>query len=257
MSLKGLIIRQPWIELILSGKKIWEMRSKPTSVRGPIALIEKGTGTVVGIANLVDSLMSLSASEMPINFDKHRVPQEVVEERGFNWLTPWVLADARRLDQPVNYHHKSGAVIWVDLEPEVAALVYNGRETKLAALVSPVVREPVEPVAQNSHRDSGTGIRIPLTGGNIRNSHFYLRAVRHLLPLDSIGGSNKGSAGRTISVSFVPGQTIETDVDGTKMILRDRASVRAFFETANPDVGDHMVFRSVGDRSFTASLERA
>ncbi len=29
--LKGLIIRQPWIDLILSGKKTWEMRSKANS----------------------------------------------------------------------------------------------------------------------------------------------------------------------------------------------------------------------------------
>ena len=39
---------------MLSGKKTWEMRS--TRNRGPIGLIRKGSGQVVGIADIVDSL---------------------------------------------------------------------------------------------------------------------------------------------------------------------------------------------------------
>lgn len=123
MALKGLIIRQPWIDLILSGQKTWEMRSRGTTVRGPIALIEKGTGTVVGLANLEDSLPPLPPGNMPAHFQKHRVPQDLVEAPGFNWLTPWVVTQARRLGRPVHYRHKSGAVIWVELDPEVVAAV--------------------------------------------------------------------------------------------------------------------------------------
>jgi len=37
--------------------------------------------------------------------------------------TPWVLANARPLVKPVPYSHPSGAVIWVNLEPETAAKV--------------------------------------------------------------------------------------------------------------------------------------
>ncbi|WP_353200130.1 hypothetical protein [Sandarakinorhabdus sp.] len=40
------------------------MRAERTKVRGPIALIEKGTGLVVGVANLTDSLSPLSLREM-------------------------------------------------------------------------------------------------------------------------------------------------------------------------------------------------
>ena len=39
----ALIIRQPWLGLILSGKKTWEIRGSRTNKRGPIALIESGS----------------------------------------------------------------------------------------------------------------------------------------------------------------------------------------------------------------------
>ncbi|MBD8246954.1 ASCH domain-containing protein [Xanthomonas campestris] len=45
--MKGLVIDEPWISLILSGQKTWEMRSRATSIRGRIALIKKGSGTEV------------------------------------------------------------------------------------------------------------------------------------------------------------------------------------------------------------------
>jgi len=42
--MKGLIIKEPWISLILSRKKTWELRSRDTRVRGRIALIRKDRG---------------------------------------------------------------------------------------------------------------------------------------------------------------------------------------------------------------------
>ncbi len=38
--MKALVIRSPWIDLILAGSKTWEMRTKPTSIRGRVALIK-------------------------------------------------------------------------------------------------------------------------------------------------------------------------------------------------------------------------
>jgi hypothetical protein len=42
--MKGLIVKSPWIELILEGKKTWEIRGSNTKIRGPIALIKSGSG---------------------------------------------------------------------------------------------------------------------------------------------------------------------------------------------------------------------
>jgi hypothetical protein len=61
---RGLIIDQPWIGKILRGEKTWEMRSTRTSIRGPIALIEKGSGTVVGVASILSSLCPMSLQDI-------------------------------------------------------------------------------------------------------------------------------------------------------------------------------------------------
>lgn len=140
MALKGLVIRQPWIDLILSGEKTWEMRSQATTVRGEIALIEKGSGKVVGMAELTDSLPPILPSQMPTHFSKHRIPQTLVEEPDFKWVRPWVITNARRLESPITYRHKSGAVIWVALEPDVEAAI-SGKSV-MGAHLRPAVTVP-------------------------------------------------------------------------------------------------------------------
>jgi hypothetical protein len=98
------------------------------------------------------------------------------------------------------------------------------------------------------------GIRIPLSGGNLRNGHFSLREARHVLPADSIGGGNRDAAGKPITVAFDPGDVVETDVAGDKMILRERGAIRAFFERTGAREGDDVILHRTGDRSFVVSL---
>ncbi len=123
--MKGLIIDEPWISLIISGQKTWEMRSRNTLVRGRIALIRKGSKTVIGTADLVRTLPKLSQSELKANVEKHRVPNSEISEV-FKYHTAWVLERARSLRQPLPYRHPAGAVIWVNLDPETTATVEQG-----------------------------------------------------------------------------------------------------------------------------------
>jgi hypothetical protein len=123
VALKALVVDRPWIGKILDGEKDWEMRSRGTAVRGQVALIEKGTGTVVGLATVVDSLPALSIDQVQSHFARHRVPGAMVRRPGFKWFTPWVLADVRRLGTPVPYRHPLGAVTWVNLSPAEEAAV--------------------------------------------------------------------------------------------------------------------------------------
>lgn len=120
--MKGLTIREPWISLILSGKKTWELRSRDTQVRGRIALIRKGSGTVVGVAEIIGTLPKLSRADLIANAKKHRTSPSEVYKDGKH-TTAWVLRGAKPLQKPVTYRHPSGAVIWVNLAPEVAAQI--------------------------------------------------------------------------------------------------------------------------------------
>lgn len=112
---RGLIIRQPWIGLILSGEKTWEMRSKPTNVRGRIALIEAGTGLIVGEAELYSSPTYFTLGGIAHEYKCHRVNDYALLER---WRFPWILREAKPYEEPIPYTHPKGAVIWVDLSKQ-------------------------------------------------------------------------------------------------------------------------------------------
>jgi hypothetical protein len=110
---------------VLAGRKIWEMRKTACRLRGRIALIRKGSGQVVGTAEVIgtlpplDTLAAYAAAE-----DRHRIPparQPTAFADG--WRHPWVLRNAQKLSTPVPYSHPRGAVIWVTLDPAVAARV--------------------------------------------------------------------------------------------------------------------------------------
>lgn len=114
---RGLIIREPWIGMILDGKKDWEMRTTATKIRGPVALIAAGSGQIIGVANLTSVEGPLSRAQMHFNQKRHRIPHEDIGAgEAEKWNTAWVMKDAKRLAKPVNYKHPSGAVIWVTLD---------------------------------------------------------------------------------------------------------------------------------------------
>jgi hypothetical protein len=96
--------------------------------------------------------------------------------------------------------------------------------------------------------------RITLTQGNISNSHFYLRNCEAVLPQGAIGGRNKKDLGQLFTVAFRPGQTAETDIDGAKMILRNRSAIRDFFERTGASAGDEVIITRQADRALTVEL---
>lgn len=120
--MKALIIAEPWIGRVLACEKTWEVRSRDTRVRGRIGLIRKGSGTVVGVAELVGRLPKLPISKLRANTARHGVRAEEIGD-DFKWDTAWVLDRARPLSAPVPYPHPAGAVIWVNLDPKVTAIV--------------------------------------------------------------------------------------------------------------------------------------
>jgi hypothetical protein len=266
---KGLIIREPWISMILEGWKTWEMRTKATSIRGPIALIRGGSGTVVGVADLVDSLAPLTESDMRSSELMHgigvdKIPQVV----GDGWVVPWVLQNAVAI-APVPYTHPSGAVTWVNLAPEVTQAIaaragYPWQHTTPTKETMPAQALPVtavqSPVAA-VFAAAGTRqnvVLVPITGGNIRNGHIHLRHVPDgFFPAAIYGGSNKAAAAKqSVKVKYNPGPTVVTDIAGDKLLFRDRAGPRAFFDASGAKEGDKAQIERRLDGSYVVSLVR-
>ena len=214
---RGLIIGDPWIGHILSGRKTWEMRSQSCSIRGMIGLIRKGTGAVWGAARLYGVGAPLSPDEMVAAFDKHAIPEDMIRSgKVAGWNVPWKLSDIVRFQRPVPYAHKSGAVTFVIFDENVGEDVARQMGVSERTSFDPVpVVEPRRPaptkhrepaplskVAPTSSRGAGTLLgQVELTEGNIKNQHIYLRGFFSKFPEDAVGGSNKSeSAIRTLSV---------------------------------------------------------
>lgn len=125
---RALLIRAPFIDWILDGKKTWEIRGKATDMRGPIGLIQSGSGLIVGACEVVDIRGPLTAANLRANADKlNERPEEIGDDLHYDTTYAWVLARARRLARPVRYQHPSGAVIWVRLTEAQSRAVGENR----------------------------------------------------------------------------------------------------------------------------------
>jgi len=262
--MRGLVIREPWIGLILGGRKSWEMRSRPISLRGRIGLIRQGTGHVCAVADLVDCLPPIAPDQLAQTRDRHAIPPEQFGDVARNrWLVPWVLGNVQILNPSVPYRHPSGAVQTIVLAPEVVAAIdaQLGAPVSLPVATAPVVdtavpstprrTQPaaVEPASGRDH------VHIRLTDGAIRNHNLSVRQALHLIPDDAIGGGSRAFLAKgAITVVFDPGTAVETDVAGDKLLLRCRGEVGDFFTRAGAVDGDLVEFRRISPRGFRVRL---
>lgn len=67
IPIRALVIASPAIDRILEGVKTWEMHSTNCRIRGPIGRIKKGSGKVVGVAEITDVIGPLSPAELLAN----------------------------------------------------------------------------------------------------------------------------------------------------------------------------------------------
>ncbi len=114
--MKGLVIQSPWIEKILQNEKTWEIRGTNTKIRGRIALIRKGSGTIIGTCDLVDVIGPLPLSTLKESILKHCIDPTVYEAKlPYQKTYAWVLENAAKLDKEMPYRHPKGSVTWVNL----------------------------------------------------------------------------------------------------------------------------------------------
>ena len=111
--MKGLIIKKPWVDYILQGDKIWEIRGSKTKIRGKIELIQSGSGFVIGSCEIIDCIQ-LFFEEYKTNVKKHCVTN--TDKLPYNQTYAWVLKNQKRYEHPRKYNHPKGAIIWVNLD---------------------------------------------------------------------------------------------------------------------------------------------
>jgi hypothetical protein len=128
---RGIPVREPWISLLLGrdvpaefqradarcldrARKTLEIRGKNTTLRGPVALIASGTGTVLAVADLVDVLGPLDVTAYHALREQHLVRDTSVLP--YRTTYGYVMRSVRVLRCPIPYRHKSGAVSWVVLD---------------------------------------------------------------------------------------------------------------------------------------------
>lgn len=174
---KALIIDSPWIEYILKGEKIWEMRSQRAKHRGPFGLIQKGSGQVKGIAHLDSTSGPYNNAELEKYSTNHKVGPDLYQQPDYKWRYAWELSHAQRLIKPVNYIHKNGAVTWVDLDEAAVQAIYeqlNGIDASTQISAEPVERSKT---AQPSSPSSSlvSGLRVPIA----KDGTMFTRDLHH------------------------------------------------------------------------------
>jgi len=109
-TLSAIPIRAPYIDMILAGAKIWEIRPRFTKKTGAVALIRSGSGTVVATAALSE-VIKLSTDFAYANLNKMNIKSMPKEKaKSFDGKYAWVLKDIIKLNTPIPYKHPPGAV---------------------------------------------------------------------------------------------------------------------------------------------------
>eukprot|EP00746_Dinoflagellata_sp_MGD_P013969 gnl/MRDRNA2_/MRDRNA2_130397_c0_seq1.p1 gnl/MRDRNA2_/MRDRNA2_130397_c0~~gnl/MRDRNA2_/MRDRNA2_130397_c0_seq1.p1 ORF type:complete len:190 (-),score=35.68 gnl/MRDRNA2_/MRDRNA2_130397_c0_seq1:17-586(-) len=117
---RALIIKRHWLDLILSGRKTWELRGMPCNTRGRVELAVSGAkcvgkkiiGQVLGRCQIV-GCKKLKRQQLASTFRKHRVvrPKDVK----YKHIYAWVVKNAKRYCKPKQYLKPNGAITWVKL----------------------------------------------------------------------------------------------------------------------------------------------
>ena len=108
-----LIVKRPWIDLILDGHKIHEIRGRVCKKpRGELIYLalSGGGGVILGSVRFSACHGPLSRAAWTESSDKHRVAGKSLPYGSRTYA--WVLDQPQRFEVPVRYVHKRGAVVW-------------------------------------------------------------------------------------------------------------------------------------------------
>ncbi|HBF2930476.1 ASCH domain-containing protein [Clostridioides difficile] len=111
--MKCLIVKEKWADLILSGEKTLELRSRNTKVRGTIGIIKSGTGLICGTVDILSSYEITDEEYIELK-NKHKVPY-LREQIKYKKIFAWELHNPVKYKDCIKYKHKKGCVIWINI----------------------------------------------------------------------------------------------------------------------------------------------
>ena len=94
-----------------------------------------------------------------------------------------------------------------------------------------------------------------LTQGNLRNNSISVRNIIDRFPRHSIGGPTRREAADLLTLILHNGPTIETDIVGSKGILRKR-TWGTWFKKHGAKPGDQIVFTPVDETTYFVAIAR-
>jgi hypothetical protein len=102
-------MKDEYVNLVLSGKKIWEIRKRNTNIRERIALGNTKTKCYVGYATLADSVEMTVAELLTYNGKHHANDFLKRYAKGRETLFRWVLKDVTVEPNPKPYTYSTGS----------------------------------------------------------------------------------------------------------------------------------------------------
>lgn len=117
---RGLIIKAPWARALAEGRKRWELRNRPSDVRGPVAILEGGSCQAVGIMELVDCIGPLDPAALRLAARRGLILPEEIHDADQQPQYAWVVGRAHAFAHPIRYRHPRGAVVWVKLDDQMS-----------------------------------------------------------------------------------------------------------------------------------------
>ena len=111
--MKGLIHQTDWFNLIISGAKTIDVRTRNSHTRGTIGIIKKASKHVFGEIDLID-VKPLTEELFYELQDQHMI---YCNWEDLVYKTPFVYYFENLIvyDKPIPYEHKRGCITWVNI----------------------------------------------------------------------------------------------------------------------------------------------
>ena len=111
VMMEGLIVKQPFADLIINGQKSWELRSKSApegKINKEILLLSKGEA--LGKIKITKCFKT-TKEEIIKNTKKHQ--SEIDKNSDLYYNHVWKIKVMKKFSSPKPYEHPMGARVWV------------------------------------------------------------------------------------------------------------------------------------------------